>query len=125
MNRIAFRPPSALWFVVAFVLLGVIVYLSIARTVPQIPGDEGGRYGHVAAYAALMFMFARIYATNRWRAVIGLTLLGIGVTLEFVQAASGYRSFEYGDIIADAVGVTLGLLAERTFSHVGALRRVV
>ena len=117
MNRVTFRPPPALWFVTAFFLLAIIVYLSIARTSVQLPGDEGGRYGHVAAYASLMFMFARIYATTRWRGVIGLTLVMIGVTLEFVQAATGYRTFEYADIVADAIGVTLGLLAERTYSR--------
>ena len=123
MTRITFRPPPALWFVTAYVLLAIVVWLSVSRTPPQLPGDEGGRYGHVAAYAALMFMFARVYATPRWRAVIGVTLIGVGVALEFVQAGTGYRTFEYADMVADAIGVALGLLAERTYSRLGILAR--
>ena len=124
MHRTTFRPPPALWFFTAYVLLAVVVYLSVAPTSVQLPGDEGGRYGHVAAYAALMFMFAHMYRTHRWRAVMGVTLVTFGVALEFVQATTGYRTFDYADMVSNAIGVVLGLLAERTFSRVELFRRI-
>ena len=124
MIRTTFRPPPALWFATAFLLLGLIIYLSVSRTIVQIPGDDGGRYGHFAAYAALMFMFSRIYATTRWRLTIGATLVLIGAGLEFVQASTGYRTFEYADIVANAIGVALGLLAERTLTRMMSPRQI-
>jgi glycopeptide antibiotics resistance protein len=101
-------------------LLALVVYLSLAPIGVQLPGDEGGRYGHVAAYAALMFMFARMYATSRGRVLIGVTLVLIGIGLECAQGATSYRTFEYADILANTIGVMLGWLTQRTVSLIAA-----
>jgi VanZ family protein len=37
--------------------------------------------------------------------------VGIGLLLEIAQRISGYRSFEWGDLVADAAGALLGALA--------------
>jgi glycopeptide antibiotics resistance protein len=38
----------------------------------------------------------------------------MGVSLEFLQGMGGHRHFEYADMIANAVGVFLGLLLTTT-----------
>ncbi|HYH41530.1 MAG TPA: VanZ family protein [Burkholderiales bacterium] len=116
MSRIAFSPPPQLWFATAFALLAIVVYLSLNHAPVQLPGDEGGRFGHMAAYGSLMFMFARMYAMPRGRLLIGALLVLIGITLECLQATTGYRTFEYADMIANTTGVVLGWLAQRTLS---------
>jgi VanZ family protein len=35
-------------------------------------------------------------------------LIVMGVTMEFLQDMTGYRSFEYADMLANATGVGLG-----------------
>jgi VanZ family protein len=35
----------------------------------------------------------------------------MGIAIEFVQGATGYRSFEVMDMVADAIGVLLGWAA--------------
>ena len=123
MTRTAFRPPPQIWFATAFAMLALVVYLSLSRTGVQLPGDEGGRFGHMAAYGSLMFMYARMYALPRGRLLIGALLVLVGITLECLQATTNYRTFEYGDMIANTTGVVLGWLAQRTVSLIASARQ--
>jgi VanZ family protein len=63
---------------------------------------------HFGAYAVLAFL-PTIH--ERWRFVIAAALgaVVLGVLLEFAQLYSGWRDFEIGDMVADAVGVCFGL----------------
>ena len=63
------------------------------------------KIGHLASYAVLMFWFCQLYRTRIFYAA-GFILMG--VALEFVQRQLGYRSYEVGDMIANALGVLLG-----------------
>jgi VanZ family protein len=49
---------------------------------------------------------------ERWRLVLAAAIgaVVLGVALEFGQLYSGWRDFEAGDMVADAIGVGLGLL---------------
>lgn len=123
MSRTAFRPPPQIWFATAFGMLALVVYLSLNHAPVQLPGDQGGRFGHLAAYGALMFMFARMYALPRGRLLIGALLVLVGITLECLQATTGYRTFEYADMIANTIGVVLGWLAQRTLSLITSARQ--
>ena len=38
----------------------------------------------------------------------------MGISLEYVQGLTGYRGFEYSDMLINAVGVELGLLLSYT-----------
>lgn len=100
-----------LWLGIGWLLVATIVYLSLAPTSIALPGQYGDQYGHVAAYAALMYWFAQIYSAGRSRTliVIGLALLGIG--LEIAQYYTGYRTFERADMMADVLGIAVGWLA--------------
>src|SRR6516225_7188640 len=53
-------------------------------------------------------------------AAIGAVLLGIG--LEFGQLLTGWRDFEVGDMIADAVGVCSGVAAGIPIRSSGMIR---
>ena len=98
-----------------FTVLAVIIYLSLTHDVVEVPGDSNGRYSH-AAYGALMFICARLCATTRGRLLIGVLLVVLGVSLEYLQAMTTYRTFEYGDMIANAIGVALGAFMQRSLS---------
>jgi glycopeptide antibiotics resistance protein len=54
-----------------------------------------------------MFLFCQIHA-RRLAYALGFTLMG--VTLEFLQGMTGYRSFEVLDMAANTGGVALGWL---------------
>ncbi len=38
-------------------------------------------------------------------------MVALGIALEYAQRATGYRSFEVADMVADALGVAIGWLA--------------
>jgi VanZ family protein len=111
-----FRHP-ALWISLGWILIAIIVYLSLAKVTINIPAENGDKYGHIAAYAAVMFWFMQIYEGTRSRLTVALSLLALGIGLEFVQAWTGYRSYERADMVADALGIAIGWVVAppRTF----------
>ena len=55
-----------------------------------------------------MFWFCLLYVRGSTRLAYAIGFIAMGVALEFVQRALGYRSFELLDMAADAVGVLAG-----------------
>jgi len=86
-------------------MVAAIVWLSLTPAPPRVDIESGDKLGHLAGYGLLMFWFARLYARRLpWAA--GFIAMGIG--LEFVQAAGGYRTLEVLDMAANTAGVLLG-----------------
>jgi VanZ family protein len=101
----------ALWLVIGWLILVTIVYLSVAPVPLSLPPSGGDKLGHLLAYAAAMFWFAQIYEEFYPRLMIAAALVGLGIGLEFVQALTNYRTFDYVDMAADAAGVAIGWIA--------------
>lgn len=116
MNSLAVSRRPSLWLGMACMLAVAIVCLSLSRTIVSLPGDVGGGLGHMIAYAALMFMLARTSANTRSRVILAVALIAMGVFIEFLQARTGYRNYEYADMAANAVGIAVGWLTERRFA---------
>jgi VanZ family protein len=60
---------------------------------------------HALGYACLGAL-AVLSSLRWWTAVI--TVVAFGLLLEMAQGLSGYRSFEWADLVADAGGAALG-----------------
>ena len=95
---------------VGWSLIVVIVYLSLAHNTITIPGENGDKYGHILAYASVMYWFLQIYECKPSRFLIAAGLIALGVGLEFAQAWTGYRTFDYADMVADCIGIAVGWL---------------
>jgi VanZ family protein len=63
---------------------------------------------HVLAYVSLAFLPA-LHEPRRRLVSIALGLVALGILLEFGQLLSPGRSFEIGDMAADAAGVVAGI----------------
>lgn len=98
-----------LWLAAGCALAALIVWLSVTPSPPEIEVTEGDKLGHVLAYAALMFWFCQLHAARRVRFAYAIAFIALGIGLEFVQRALGYRTFEVWDMVADAIGVGAGL----------------
>ncbi len=61
-----------------------------------------------------MLWFGFIYLQGKKYFRIGFSFIMIGITLEFIQSAIGYRSLEYFDMLSNALGVIAGWLLART-----------
>jgi VanZ family protein len=98
------------WLVLGWLLVLFVIYLSLTPEPMQVPGEQGDKFGHVFAYAALMSWFANLYELPARRLQFAIGFVALGVALEFVQRWTGYRSFDVADMAADAVGVAVGWL---------------
>jgi len=97
-----------LWLIVGWLLVLLVIFLSLAPVSIEVPVDEGDKFGHVAAYAALMFWFANLFETLNRRSMLATGFVVLGIALEFVQGWTDYRTFELVDMAADAFGVAVG-----------------
>jgi VanZ family protein len=103
------------WLTIGFLLIGLVVYASLMPNPPDLTHIQGAdKVEHAVAYFILTFWFGLIYAKNRVRWTIGITFIFLGVAMEYLQGMTAYRTFEYADMAADAVGVLCALLAAQT-----------
>ena len=100
-----------LWLCAGWALLLLIVYLSLTPRPIPLPGEHGDKFGHLCAYAALMLWFAQPYAGASARWLLAGAFVALGVGLEFAQLLTDSRTFDPGDMVANALGVAIGWLA--------------
>jgi VanZ family protein len=91
-----------------WVFVATIVWLSVTTSPPSLGFEQSDKIGHALSYGGTMFWFAQLYPRSRTRAFYAAGLIALGIALEFVQRALGYRSFELLDMAADAAGVFIG-----------------
>lgn len=97
-----------LWTVVGWTIVVAIIWLSVSPNPPTIHIENSDKYGHAVAYGVLMFWFCQLHSGWKRRAAYGLAWIALGIALEFVQRALGYRTFDVLDMAADAAGVLIG-----------------
>jgi VanZ family protein len=101
----------SLWFLAIFVVVvaSLLPADSLAvRTLDRLPITD--KTEHTAMYALLAFLPA-LYERRGMVVATAVGLVALGVGLEFAQLASGWRKFETADMLADALGVGIGLAA--------------
>jgi VanZ family protein len=64
---------------------------------------------HAGSYCLLMIWFAGLYRRAR-HVIIAAILLALGAALDVLQIGTATRSFDPRDIVANALGILLGLL---------------
>jgi VanZ family protein len=89
-----------------------LAVLAWASLIPLDPGSLPSRHdklAHLAAYGTLGAWFGLFLPSRRWLpAWMGLGLFGVGI--EFAQGQTTYRSFDTHDILANWLGVSLGMV---------------
>ena len=103
-----------LWTIlgVGFVLL--VIYLSLMPELPDIAVSANQKIGHVLAYGWLMLWFAQLYRSSRIRLALAAAFCVLGIALEYLQGMTGFRGFEYSDMLLNSAGVAIGLALART-----------
>lgn len=104
------------WRVASAVLLAFVLATTVIPAVWLRPDwissvswlEHADKVSHVVTFSLLTLWFAGQYRPRSyWRIAIGL--LAFGVLIEVCQRAVGYRSGEWLDFGADAVGIIVGL----------------
>jgi VanZ family protein len=97
-----------IWIALGIAILAGI-WIGSLMPIERLPRVGGGdKLHHFVAYAACGFWWCMLAAT--WRArigwIVGLALMG--VVIELLQGASGFRHFELADMVANATGAVIG-----------------
>jgi len=100
------------WQGLGWVMVAVVVWLSLTPQPPPAPAFlVWDKAQHFVAYGGLMAWYAMSFACHwRWPAF----LIGLGVGMEILQGLGGVRTFDLLDMVANTLGVCLGLVLART-----------
>ncbi len=101
-----------LWLLIGYLLVAAVVIGSLMPA-PQGMQLVSDKLLHLLAYLGLALWFGAIYRRERF-ARLGLSLVALGAVIECLQYATGYRSFELADLLADSLGTVAGLLLAAT-----------
>lgn len=107
------------WWIALGVILVAVIWVGSLMPVDRLPRVGGGdKLHHFAAYAVCSFCWCAL-ATNLRGKLGWISAIAImGIVIEFLQGASGFRHFERADMIANALGALTGgmltLLLPRT-----------
>ena len=106
---------SKLWLTLGWLLVVAVIFLSLWPKPPRpLTFEQSDKLAHCIAYMALMLWFANIYPQKPHHLRLSATFFVMGVGLELLQTFSEYRTFSYGDIIANGFGVFLGFFLAKT-----------
>jgi VanZ family protein len=104
-------------------IIGYLLILSIF-IFSLIPGGNGeglfphsDKVGHAIAYFSVTYWFSNLFPRNKHLAlVIKFTLQGIFI--EFLQRMTGYRTFDYLDMLANFSGCLLAYVLAAKYHRI-------
>jgi hypothetical protein len=96
------------WLLFGSGFLALVIYLSLTPDPLRAPTVGAVKSGHLLAYFWVMFWFCQLYGSLRSRVTVALGLAALGIGLEYAQGLTSYRTFAYGDMVDDALGIFLG-----------------
>lgn len=99
----------SVWLASGWLWIVTVCYLSLMPHPPQpvsFPGAD--KIEHVCAYVSLMWWFCQLYTARPARIRLALAFVAMGAGIEVLQGLSGYRYFEYADMLANTTGVLVG-----------------
>jgi VanZ family protein len=95
------------WQAIGWIMVLIVIWLSLTPKPPQLPGFFGwDKAQHILAYASLMYWFG-VSHPRHWRWPVFIASLGI--VLELLQGLTGFRTNDPYDILANTIGVVVGL----------------
>ena len=100
---------SRAWKIVLLVLIGIVCYLTLTPKPPPSIDFGWDKLNHLAAFAALGFASWLGYPESwRRRSFVLFAMVALGGLIEVLQLYVPGRSSEWGDLLADAIGVGAG-----------------
>lgn len=97
-----------------YLLIVVLVYVCLIPNPPDTSGVVfGDKIAHFVGYSLLFLWFAQIYQRVA-QLKLALALILLGISVEFAQGFTGYRAFEYADMLANTTGVIIGWILAAT-----------
>lgn len=99
-----------LWVVCGCLLLAAIVYASLTSSIPVPHKNHADKLLHAGSYLILMLWWLQLYPRLLMRLLLALMFIALGAGIEVLQSYHPLRYFDVADMIANALGVLLGLI---------------
>ncbi len=96
------------WRAALALLLGVITWLALTPAPPPQADLGWDKLNHLAAFATLAVV--AVLGRSGTYGLVGGALLAYGALIEVLQSYTPTRVGEWADLLADGVGIALGLL---------------
>ena len=109
------------WGIVAWLGIVLLLYLSLTPEPPNTQLEHGDKLGHMLAYGVLTYFWAQVLTARRQRLALALSFIVLGVILEYIQGWTGWRTFDYYDMLANSAGVVAGAIFAALTPNVLAL----
>jgi VanZ family protein len=89
---------------------GLVLSVFVLSLIPLEVDLGGGRdkIAHSLAYTSMSFWFAMLFRGRARQLAIAVAFAAMGVGVEFLQKLTDYRTFEVADMVANAIGASLG-----------------
>jgi len=105
----------SVWLILGWLWVLIIFFLSLMPHPPEpVHFWNADKLEHALAYSLLMLWFCQVYTLLRSRRLVAVLLIAMGILIEYLQGVTGYRNFDYADMIANAAGVMVGWAWART-----------
>ncbi|HIO14501.1 MAG TPA: VanZ family protein [Chromatiales bacterium] len=96
------------WYRVGWGLVVAVIVGSLVPSIPTAGIPLSDKIMHFTAYGVLMLWFSQLYLG--WsRIPVALLLVALGLVMEVCQGLTGYRQYDPVDMLANSIGVGLGL----------------
>lgn len=119
-----FTERRALWRALLLLLLAVILWLALSPAPPKTVDSGWDKANHAMAFAALAFtsVWAQWPRPRAWLGLV-LALLAFGGGIEIAQSFLPPREADWLDLLADGVGIAIGLVVASPIVVLVARRR--
>lgn len=100
-----------LWLGIGYFLIILVIFLSLTSSPVEIDTElpYQDKLFHALAYFSLTFWFMQIYHIKHHVIRWAIFFLSLGLLLEYLQSFDPERYSEVGDMVANALGVMLGV----------------
>lgn len=99
-----------LWYGLGFAALLTVAVVSLLPA-PDLPEAVSDKSLHFLTYACLAAGFASLVRASASLAYVAVGLVTFGLVIEIMQGMTGYRVAEWGDVVANSIGVVIGQFA--------------
>jgi VanZ family protein len=113
-----------LWRVLLAALLVFITWLALIPAPPKMITTGWDKSNHALAFASLAFSSVwGVWQRPRQWGWLALALVGYGIGIEIAQSFLPPREADWHDVVADGVGIAIGLLVAWPVAAGAARRR--
>lgn len=108
------------WHLTLALMVVLVTWLALTSAPPELPVAQWDKLHHAAGFAGLAAV-AWFGFSGAWLRIAGSLLL-FGGLIEWLQTFTATRAAEWGDLAADAVGITIGLVVASLLTHAATAR---